>query len=178
MRDAIGGVMSLQIIVIFLILVNCYLAFSVNYTKAFRVKNEIRSIIEKNEGLTDSACNQIKDLMFKASYSINEGYTTWCQNNGYQVATTDAGSFCFKYELVDATGDKNPNNPYKGSYYTIATFVDMDIPLMDRILPFAGGAFIIKGETSLIYSSGNGSEVSGCTPTASSGTSGTSGTSG
>ena len=162
MRDAIGGVMSLQIIVIFLILVNCYLAFSVNYTKAFRVKNEIRSIIEKNEGLTCSAMEQINDLMFKASYSINEGYTTWCQKNGYNVATTEAGSFCYKYQKVDVTGTSNQNNTYKGAYYTIATFVDMDVPLMNKILPFAGGAFIIKGETSLIYSSGNNSEVGSC----------------
>lgn len=59
MRDAISGAMTLQIIVIFMIIINCYLAFSVNYTKAFRVKNEIRSIIEKNEGLTCSALSHL-----------------------------------------------------------------------------------------------------------------------
>ena len=63
MRDAISGALTLQIILIFMIIINCYLAFSVNYTKAFRVKNEILSIIEKNEGLTCSAMDQINDFM-------------------------------------------------------------------------------------------------------------------
>ena len=50
MRDAIGGVFSLQIILVFVILINGYLAYSVNYTRAFRVKNEIINIVEESEG--------------------------------------------------------------------------------------------------------------------------------
>ena len=60
MKEAFGGIFTLQFIVVFMIIVNCFLAFSVNYTKAFRAKNEIRSIIEKNEGLTCSAMKQIE----------------------------------------------------------------------------------------------------------------------
>ena len=41
MRDAFGGLMNMVIIVVFLVLVSGYLAFNVNYTKAFRVKNKI-----------------------------------------------------------------------------------------------------------------------------------------
>ena len=41
MRDAIGGVVNITIIVTFLVIVSGYLAFNVNYTKAFRVKNKI-----------------------------------------------------------------------------------------------------------------------------------------
>ena len=45
MRDAIGGVFTLQIILVFVLLINGYMAYSVNYTRAFRVKNEIINII-------------------------------------------------------------------------------------------------------------------------------------
>lgn len=162
MRDAIGGAMSLQIIIIFLIIINCYLAFSVNYTKAFRVKNEIRSIIEKNEGLTCSAMNQINDLMIKNKYNMNPQFENWCRNNGYSVARAEAGSFCYKYNKIDVTGTSSTNSLYKGAYYTVATFVNIDIPLVNNILPFAGNLFLIKGETAQIYSSGNNSEISGC----------------
>ena len=41
MRDAFGGLMNMVIIIVFLVLVSGYLAFNVNYTKAFRVKNKI-----------------------------------------------------------------------------------------------------------------------------------------
>ena len=49
MRDAFGGVANLVIIVVFLTLVSGYLAFNVNYTKAFRVKNKIISLYAKSE---------------------------------------------------------------------------------------------------------------------------------
>ena len=162
MRDAISGAMALQIILIFLIIINCYLAFSVNYTKAFRVKNEIRSIVEKNDGLTCDALDQIQDLMIKTKYAMNPEFENWCTNNGYSVARTSAGSFCYKFNKVDVSGTSNENNTYKGAYYTIATFVNMDIPLVNNFLPFAGNLFLVKGETALIYSSGNNSTLPTC----------------
>ena len=42
---------------------------------------------------------------------------------------------------------------YKGAYYTVATFVNVDLPLVNNLLPFAGNLFLVKGETALIYSS-------------------------
>ena len=47
MRDAFGGVANLVIIVVFLVLVSGYLAFNVNYTKAFRVKIKLNPLIEQ-----------------------------------------------------------------------------------------------------------------------------------
>ncbi len=160
MREAVGGAMSLQIIVIFMLVINCYLAFSVNYTKAFRTKNEIRSIVEKNEGLTNSAVAQIEDYMQKTRYKTNVRFENWCENNGYSVSRNAYSSFCYKYELVDQTGTSSENSMYKGAYYTIATFVNIDIPLINNLLPLGGNLFVVKGETALIYSSGNNSEVS------------------
>lgn len=163
MKEAIGGVMSLQIIMIVLIVMNCYLAFSVNYTKAFRTKNEIRSIIEKNEGFTCSAADQINEYMLETNYNISDGYLSWCESNGYEVARLGNGSFCYKNNKVDITGTTDQNTTYKGSYYTVVTFVNLDLPLINKVLPFAGNIFAVKGETALIYSSGNNSEFSdGC----------------
>lgn len=164
MREAIGGAMSLQIIMIVLIVMNCYLAFSVNYTKAFRTKNEIRSIIEKNEGFTCSAAKQINEYMLETNYNVSEQYMNWCRSNGYEVAELSNGSFCYRYNKVDVSGTADQSNTYKGSYYTVVTFVNLDLPLVNRILPFAGNIFAVKGETALIYSSGNDSEFSsgGC----------------
>ena len=50
MRDAYGGVVSISIVVVFLVLVSGYLAFNVNYTKAFRLKNKVISVLEEYEG--------------------------------------------------------------------------------------------------------------------------------
>lgn len=165
MREAIGGAMSLEIVVIVLIVMNCYLAFSVNYTKAFRVKNEIRNIIEKNEGLTCSAEEQINKMMLETNYNVSDRFINWCERNiddGWRVAKLDAGSFCYKYEKVDIAGTSSNDLTYKGVYYTVATFVNIDLPLINNVLPFAGNLFLVKGETALIYSSGTNSEFPTC----------------
>lgn len=149
MRDAIGGTFSLQIILFFLVVINAYLAFSVNYTKAFRIKNNIIAIIEQQEGYTtssalgdtDSAQTRIFNLMKSANYTIdrnslrcNEGYTQiydTMQNTG----------FCLQlHKNADGSG-----------YYSVITQVNIDIPIVNNILPLSG-IFSIKGETKSIYS--------------------------
>ena len=51
MRDAIGQVFTLQIILAFVLLINGYMAYSVNYTRAFRVKNQIVTFIDNTKDL-------------------------------------------------------------------------------------------------------------------------------
>ena len=83
MRDAFGGLMNMVIIIVFLVLVSGYLAFNVNYTKAFRVKNKIITTIEQYEGNCgneNSACNQeiisyMKELGYNADTNMRiDGY--------------------------------------------------------------------------------------------------------
>lgn len=177
MRDAIGGVLSLNIIFIFLIIISCYLAFSVNYTKAFRVKNEVRSIIEKQEGLTCEALDQINNLMINANYQFPEAFAGWCTDNDYIVvspSTSDKitrGGFCYKAQAVDKYGNSNDDETYKGIYYTVATFTNViSLPGFggsaakgNDLVNFLGNIFVVKGETALIYSSGGRTTLPTCT---------------
>ena len=50
MRDSLGSVVVLTIIVVFVVIVSAYMAFNVNYTKAFRMKNRIISLYEEYDG--------------------------------------------------------------------------------------------------------------------------------
>ena len=160
MKDAIGGSLSLQIILIFLVIVNSYLAFSVNYTKAFRVKNEIRSIIEKHEGLTCEAATEIDELLTKVNYQANEGFRAWCMANdqaadGWKYYNSNMSGFCYKVTPIDKYGTTDPDSEFKGAYYTVATYVNViDLPMINKMLGFMRNLFIVKGETALIYSSG------------------------
>ncbi|MBO4731371.1 MAG: hypothetical protein J5597_01005 [Spirochaetaceae bacterium] len=62
MRDAMGGSVALVIIVVFIVIALGYMAFNVNYTKAFRMKNKIISVYEKYEGKCEENCEkEIKD---------------------------------------------------------------------------------------------------------------------
>lgn len=165
MKEAIGGVLSLNLILIFLVIISCYLAFSVNYTKAFRVKNEIRSIIEKNEGLNCEALEQIEDLMDKSNYSVPPMFQKWCGDSGYVYVGQPylaKGGFCYKMQLVDKYGTADGATKYKGAYYTVVTFTNIiNMPTLggqasgtNDLTNLLASTFMVKGETALIYSSG------------------------
>ena len=50
MRESIGGTWLFGIVIVFIALFSAFLAYSISYTRAFNVKNEIINYIERNEG--------------------------------------------------------------------------------------------------------------------------------
>ena len=59
MREVSGSTWVLQIMLIFILIFACFLTLVINYSKAYRVKNEMLSIIEKYEGVTPESVNKI-----------------------------------------------------------------------------------------------------------------------
>ncbi len=141
MRDAFGGIVNLSIIVIFLVLVCGYLAFNVNYTKAFRVKNYIITSIEQYEGNCDpgTTCNQkiteyIKKVGYNAPNFSLDGYTC---TRGY----------CYKE--FQASGSDSVNEHNQQYYYNVVTQINIDIPIINKIMPGLR-IFQVSGNTKLI----------------------------
>ena len=167
MRDAIGGVLIIEIIIVFLLVINSYLAFSVNYTKAFRVKNRIISIIENYEGLTEGeegSKREIEKMMIENHYSIDKAYTDRCSTldgaKTYHKVDNSVGGFCAYIVPTSESGQGLASETYKGTVYSIAVFVNIDLPVLNKIFPYLSNIFAIKGETKTIYSSGYNTELS------------------
>lgn len=136
MRDAFGGLMNMVIIVVFLVLVSGYLAFNVNYTKAFRVKNKIISTIEQYEGNcnprdTTNQCNKaITDYMKQVGYTAeNLNITDW------ECSTSTNQGYCIKkYNAETETAATETDIPEK-VYYRVTTAIVIDIPIINKIMP-------------------------------------------
>lgn len=168
MRDAIGGVLVIEIIIVFLLIINSYLAFSVNYTKAFRVKNRVVSIIENYEGLTNGEAGSkkaIENMMIENHYSINNSYTDRCGTlsgaKTYLKSPNNVGGFCYYITETSESGQGLASETYKGTVYSVAVFVNIDLPVLNKIFPYFSNVFAIKGETKTIYSSGYNTELKG-----------------
>lgn len=73
MREAIGGTWLMQIIIIFMLTFVAFLALTLNFTKAYKIKNELLTIIEEREGLTGGS---------KGSIALINNYL---EKNGYKV---------------------------------------------------------------------------------------------
>lgn len=148
MKDAFGGIVNLVFIVVFLLIVIAVLGLVVSYTKAFRMKNEIISTIEKYEGSgcvtsspgvinEDSQC--IKKIKEKASSLAYSPVITDCPSddsgNKYYNALN---YYCFSTEK-------------DGNYLTVRvmTQVNIELPIIKEIMGF--NVFRVSGDTRRIY---------------------------
>ena len=148
MRDAFGGVSNMVIIVVFLTLVSGYLAFNVNYTKAFRVKNKIISTIEEYEGQckidpANECHTKILSYMNSLGYDAphldlkdEESEPKWDCGYGYCIKKIPMNSI-----QVGSTQDTKDR-----AYFKVVTQINIDIPIINKILPGLK-IFQISGDT-------------------------------
>lgn len=147
MRDAFGGIVNLVIIVVFLVIVSGYLAFNVNYTKAFRVKNKIISTLEEYEGTcaSGSACDtKILNYMKAVGYSTSSPNLTGekCIESSSVVWQCTGIGYCVCEVPVS---DVNIDTKEK-VYYKVVTQVNVEIPIINRIMPNLR-VFSVGGDT-------------------------------
>ena len=145
MRDAFGGVLSLVLVTIFLVIVSGILALIVNYTKAFRMKNIVISAIEQYNGSpgcfgtgTSNANNSCRDKIEKGAAQIGYRPTELSCPTGYEMAYSDAGLFCYK-------GSDTGTGKTKNYVYSIVTQVDINIPIINKIMGLS--IFQVHGDT-------------------------------
>lgn len=142
MRDAIGGVVNITFIAIFMVVVSGYLAFSVTYNKAYKVKNKIISLLEQYEGYNQVVKEKIDEYMINVGYNtnidtsrVNNIDDTWECGRGY----------CIKWyqeeESIEAGLPKG--------YYSVITFVWIDVPIFNKFLPYLN-FFQTRGDTMTI----------------------------
>lgn len=146
MRDAMGGTVVLVIIVVFIVVVSGYLAFNVNYMKAFKMKDKIISYYDEYNGECDSSCEQkidnyAKSIGYRPSeLNCKSGYTT----GGY------AGVKYYCVKSLDKNKSSSDDDEIKGEkitakYYKIETKIDISLPGFDTVFDF--GAFRVTGDT-------------------------------
>ena len=148
MKEAIGGGWMLGFVAMFIVIFSAYLAISVNYTKAFKVKNKIINLIEENEGFTTSdkiavGNTNINDLV--SDYTTEAKVYKYLDQIGYSydISTcpdgfdTEAypGGYCIKKIQTS-----------QGAYYKVATFISFEMPLVWLKIKVP-----ITGETKVIY---------------------------
>lgn len=152
MREAIGGTWIFTIVIVFIVLFTSYLAISVNYSKAFKVKNGIVSIIENNEGLTSDAQEEVENYLQNIGYNVYGSCDTDMSDQGGSVeykkgclvsATATSAKNRYKY-CISKTRVRD--NTLDKSYYKVTVFFRLDLPVLGNIFTFP-----VTGETKVIY---------------------------
>lgn len=164
MRESFGGSFLLSISITFIIIFASFLAISINYSKAFTVKNEIINIIEdgqgwrqtggatRNSSCTDSMSStecQILKYLTKTGYNITSTPSSpiYCPKDLYgENVQLQPGGYCVKLVCTTSgTGRQGRNNGGSG-YYVVTTFVRIEIPII-----WTGINVPVTGQTMTLY---------------------------
>jgi hypothetical protein len=89
MKEAVSGALIIKIMMIFFVLYIAFLAIAINYSQAFRVKNEIINIIEQYEGLNGKSESEIKIFLNEIKYTNEYSIVPVQTDRGpYYIITT------------------------------------------------------------------------------------------
>lgn len=127
MREGISGAWLMQITTVFILLFSGYLALSMNMSKANKVKNEIITVIERQNGLSPKAREQI------GFYLKDVGYRTtgMCDDDwqGYDLdGTPQSGRSHYCVLQINNPGSANGELP-PSAYFKVVVFFQMDLPI-------------------------------------------------
>ncbi len=171
MRESIGGAWLFGVVIVFIALFSAFLAYSISYTRAFNVKNEIINYIERNEGYelfsdagtdangiscTDLDNCKVEDLQKSSNVEANifamikrAGYNYPVVVDGIDCAafqhkqhTPQHGGYCItKYCKSNSETDQQYY-----VYYRVTTFIAIKLPIVNITMSVP-----ISGETKSIY---------------------------
>ena len=138
MKDAYGGIVNLVFIALFLLILSCIFGLIVSYTKAFKMKNNVISVIERYEG-SGCSCNGAGSCTGSGTEcrsKIVEG----AKRLGYAPVDIKCPAnydnvddlFCVK-QIVSRPKDENHNIRYT---YDVITQVDINFSLVSSIFGF------------------------------------------
>ena len=151
MRESIGATGIFIIVVTFIILFTAYLSVSVNYAKAFKIKNHIISIIEENNVYNDSVEDQIKNYLIAQRYSahgvIDEVPDGWNKVGCVgQNPTNDRDCMTTIFQVNRAYHNNyDPICNGTKTYYKVVTYFNFVLPILNINIPFK-----VSGDTGTI----------------------------
>lgn len=139
MKESIANSYIFNIIIIFIGIIIVILIGSLSYSKAFKIKTKMLSIIEKYKGYNDNNVRtEIDNYLKTAGYTVTRTNTSGkCPtvNGAKAINTIKNYDYCI-YRF----------NTVKGPYYRVTVFISFDIPIISSYLRIP-----MSGETRVIY---------------------------
>ena len=158
MRDAFGGVFMIRLMLVFVFIFVSFTAISLNYAKAFRIKNRVIDFIEQEEIFSlDTLFKDTKRLKKLEKILADSGYNKTCKNNDGKIATEDGlpTKYCYhgivfeQADMIDRT-----------IIYNIYSYAGWDLGSLNMILALGGqsqnsknvigGSWEISGEARVV----------------------------
>lgn len=148
MREATGTTTTMKMALAFTLLFSAFLAIAITYNKAFKLKNETLTILEKYEGVSSKSISIINNYLKNSGYnskgkcsSLEYGVTDLEKDTLEKVNENTNYYYCISYRCVDNCKINNNNQ----IYYHFKLFFKFNLPYLGDITTFN-----IDGETKAI----------------------------
>jgi len=155
MREALGGSLLLNIVVIFVSLIMLFFVSILSYSKAYRAKNRIIDVIEKYENYNTLASSEIISSLNEMGYQIGNCQTPSVRVNiknntdrGTEIVTSvqNKNSEGYKYCVYEICMENLERGICEGKkYYKVTTYVQFYFPIIGDLL-----APPVHGETKIL----------------------------
>lgn len=152
MREVSGTTWSFQMIILFILIFAAFLTLVLNYSKAYSVKNEFLSIVEKYDGVTPESVGILDSYLNANSYRTKG-----------KCPTNDENEIWYGAPLLDGSApeEANSNTSYyycynvqniseNQIYYNVIVFYRFNLPVIGEIATYK-----IKGRTNSIVGANN-----------------------
>ena len=146
MRPSFGGLFMIRLFIVFIFIYVAFAAISLNYAKAFRLKNSIISFIEENEiiDLIQSYFSKYEDQL--KAILANAGYNKTCSSiNETEGPTKENGKtnkYCIGGVVIERIGLPSdeiiPGTNSKIVTYEVTTYADWNMGVLNKILVLGG----------------------------------------
>lgn len=140
MRQAIGTTWILQLVIIFMLIFVSFLALSINYTKAFKIKNELTTIIEKYEGLSSGdggTINIINNYLLYNNYTVKGKCeeNEWGVDNLNDTIIKEVNKNEKYYYCIKKMDESTESLPTKAKY-KVKIFFNFSLPIIGQLFTF------------------------------------------
>lgn len=169
MKSAVSSTWIYGLVITFILVFAGYLAFTINYSTAFKVKNEMITIIEKHKGMTNSIGNKVNSIIVSGeSVTANVGalqtINLYLLGKAYDVQDTCPTDHDYKWAGVKVLDTKNASemidnpavegkkyyycfySPTGTRFYKVRLFYRLDLPVLGDFFTFS-----VDGTTSEIF---------------------------
>jgi len=140
MRESIGSTFTLNMIILFIIIVFGILAATMSYYKAFKINSRILDALEQYEGYNEPAKNEINRILASIGYPANASKSKCApERDGAKLSSISEEVpwqlYCVYYHKNDTgkndakrVGTKNKNNEPIYYNYSVASYIYIDLP--------------------------------------------------
>lgn len=160
MRDAFGGIFMIRLFLVFIVIYVAFSAISLNYAKAFRIKNQVIDFVEEKD-ITDLGTffgkANGKNLSDLDKILDKNNYNKECKNGNGIIdnGPGEPNGYCYRGIVIQQIGSTD-----RYAIYQINTYADWNLGSLNMILSLGGqsqnsrnivnGAWEITGEAKVV----------------------------